>query len=133
MSTAPALNVREAELQLAVVQLAGYQGFRVYHTFDSRHSEPGFPDLVMVRPPRLLVVELKAERGHVSVEQAAWIGAFTAIGGSVRFVVEAAREHDLLGGIEEPSVECYVWKPSQWDEIERILARGYRPPVWTVG
>lgn len=127
MSPPAALAQREAELQTAVVQLAGYQGFRCYHTFDSRRSQEGFPDLIMVRPPRLLVVELKAENGRVSVEQAAWLAAFTAIGGSIRFVVDTVREHDLLDGLEEPSVECYVWKPSQWPEIERVLARGFVP------
>lgn len=121
--TAPSRRESEADFQLAVIQIATYNGWRHYHTHDSRHSVAGFPDLVLVRPPRLLVVELKAEGGRVSVEQAAWIGAFTAVGGSIRFVVEAARDAGLVDGLQEPSVEAYVWKPPDWPEIERVLAR----------
>lgn len=113
----------EDDFQLAVVQIATYNGWRHYHTHDSRHSVAGFPDEIFVRPPRLLVVELKAEDGRVSVEQAAWIGAFTAVGASVRYVVDLVHEHRLAEGLQEPTVETYVWRPSDWPEIERILAR----------
>src|SRR5437762_1447114 len=35
----------------------------------------GFPDIVAVRPPRLLFVELKGAKGRVSEEQLAWMDA----------------------------------------------------------
>lgn len=41
--------VRERDFQAAVMELARLLGWRVYHTWDSRKSEPGFPDLVLVR------------------------------------------------------------------------------------
>ena len=55
-------------------------GWLCYHTHDSRRSDPGFPDLVLVRPPDLLFVEVKAHNGRVSPEQQAWLEAINAAG-----------------------------------------------------
>jgi hypothetical protein len=49
----------EKQLQGAVVELAKRLGYLVYHTFDSRRSNPGWPDLVLCKPPRLIFAELK--------------------------------------------------------------------------
>ena len=37
------------------------------------NSAKGFPDIVAVRPPRVLWLELKTERGRVSPEQDDWL------------------------------------------------------------
>ena len=37
------------EFQAQVVQMARTFGWLVYHTYNSENSEPGFPDLTMVR------------------------------------------------------------------------------------
>jgi hypothetical protein len=73
----------------------------VYHTHDSRRSEPGFPDLVLVRHERLLFVELKSGKGKLTPAQAQWFGRLSQAGASVR-----------------------VWRPSDWLDgtIERELA-----------
>ena len=48
--------MREASLQANIVELASLLGWRVMHVGDSRRSiGAGWPDLVMVRPPRVLV------------------------------------------------------------------------------
>ena len=39
----------EKQFMAQVVELAKLKGWLVYHTYDSRRSEPGFPDLCMVR------------------------------------------------------------------------------------
>ena len=36
----------EKQFQSHIVQYAKMRGWLVYHTHDSRRSEPGFPDLV---------------------------------------------------------------------------------------
>ena len=41
--------LREKQVQSAILDVARLLGWRVYHTFDSRKSEAGFPDLVLVR------------------------------------------------------------------------------------
>ena len=54
----------EAQFQAVVIEYAELHGWRVYHTHDSRRSQPGFLDLTMVRPPRLIFAELKSEDGN---------------------------------------------------------------------
>lgn len=77
-----AAGMSEAALQSRVLGHARALGWLAYHTHDSRGSQPGFPDLVLVseRRARVLYRELKTERGRVSAEQARWLHALTAAG-----------------------------------------------------
>jgi hypothetical protein len=61
----------EAELQALLIDAARLHGWYVFHDRDSRGNAAGFPDLVLIRPPRVLFVELKSPRGRVRHEQAA--------------------------------------------------------------
>jgi hypothetical protein len=101
LATPPRLTERQFMAQ--VVAYAKLTGWRVYHTFDSRRSDPGFPDLVLCRarhpPPRVVFAELKAQRTPVTDDQRAWIDELRACG-----------------------QEAYIWRPSQWPEIEKVLA-----------
>jgi VRR-NUC domain len=72
--------------------------WRTYHTLRSKGSEPGFPDLVLLRPPRLIFAELKVGRGRLSKPQRAWRDDLEAVG-----------------------VEVYTWWPADRPAIERIL------------
>lgn len=87
-----------------VVQLAKHTGHHVYHTHDSRRSEPGFPDLVIAKPgmERLLVAELKFGHNKRSVAQEEWGEVLEAI----------------------PGVDYRLWYPAHWPEIEETLIRG---------
>jgi hypothetical protein len=73
----------------------------VYHTYSSLRSAPGFPDLVMVHPEtgRTIIAELKAEGKYPTPEQRRWLDAFR----------------------KNPGLEVYVWRPSQMQEIAKIL------------
>ena len=63
----------EAELQEAVRQLATLLGWLTYHTYDSRRSNAGFPDLVLAHPERgVIFAELKSTKGKVTPEQREW-------------------------------------------------------------
>ena len=75
----------EREFQQTVIDMARLLQWKVYHVYDSRRSEPGFPDLVLVRD-RIVYLELKTEAGRVSPEQAAWIAALNAAGGTAMVV-----------------------------------------------
>jgi hypothetical protein len=79
MILSPGVRVTEKQLQAQVVQLASLTGWRCYHTFDSRRSAPGFPDLLLVRPPRCLFVELKTTTGRLRPAQAAWLEALAEV------------------------------------------------------
>jgi hypothetical protein len=48
-----------------------------YHAFDSRRSTPGFPDVVLVRPPSVLLVEMKTDRDRLTPPQRDWLEALT--------------------------------------------------------
>ena len=52
----------EKEWQATVILTARTLGWTVYHTHDSRRSEPGFPDLVLARETLLMFVELKTDK-----------------------------------------------------------------------
>ena len=93
------LAVSEKQFQAQILQLANLTGWLTYHTHDSRRSQAGFPDLVLVRPPVVLFAELKSEGGRLRPEQEAWLEA--------------------LGGCE--TVGARLWRPSDWPEIEEIL------------
>ena len=94
------LYVSEKAFQAYVVRFAQGQGFRVFHTHDSRRSEGGYPDLTMVRRGRargrgqVIYAELKSMKGKVTREQQWWID-------------------DLL----DAGCEVFVWRPDQWNEI----------------
>ncbi len=94
-------TVTEKALQAQVLDLARLSGWRVYHTFDSRRSVAGFPDLVMVRPPVVLFAELKTEGGKVRPEQRGWLGALARC----------------------ETVEASVWRPGDWPRIQEVLKR----------
>lgn len=96
----PPSGLRENKWQEQVVQLAQLYRWLVYHTYDSRRSNPGWPDLVLCRPPELLVVELKTDTGRLSVAQRDWLDALTACG-----------------------VETHVWRPYDFDAVHDRLKR----------
>jgi hypothetical protein len=93
----------EKQFQAQVVDLAMLCGWKTYHTYDSRRSAPGFPDLVLVRPPRLVFAELKSEEGLVMLDQRVWL-------------------ETLSGCTEAP--ESYLWRPRDLEEAQKILKRG---------
>lgn len=72
-------SMTERQLQEHVVALAKQLGWMVYHTYDSRRSQPGFPDLVLVRGV-VLYRELKAVNGVLSPEQKAWLQCLRVAG-----------------------------------------------------
>ena len=108
----------EAAFQQQVLNLAGYYGWRSYHTHDSRRSQAGFPDLVLVRGPELIFAELKTDTGRVRPEQQEWIAALQAI--STELVVDLEQlDHD-----SHACVDVYLWRPRDFDELHARLARG---------
>jgi hypothetical protein len=123
-------ELAEAAFQRQVEQLAAFYGWRSYHTHDSRRSAAGFPDLVLVRGPELLFVELKTDRGLPTAAQTAWLEALGEVGEAV---AEWTHGHgpDARAGESPPAVEAHLWRPAMFDDvIHPRLARGrHRQPV----
>lgn len=96
---APAMT--HAQLQGQVREVAKRLGWeRIYHTYNSKRSDSGFPDLVLCRPKRLIFAELKTEGDTATIPQQQWL--------------------DMLN-ISVPGIECYLWYPSDLNNIVDIL------------
>lgn len=97
----------EAESEKAftqkIISTAKLMGWKVYHTWNSMHSEPGFPDLVMVRNGHLIFAEIKRERGEKTRTQKEWLDDLALL------------------GYDNPHVRTYLWRPSQWEGIVDTL------------
>jgi len=85
-----------------VVQLATTLGYKkIYHTHDSRRSEKGFPDLVLVNPEkkRVVYIEIKRENDKPTPEQEDWILTLKAAG-----------------------QDAYIFRPSDWEDVKFVLS-----------
>jgi len=101
----------EAVLQRTVIEMAQRLGYLVFHFPDKALAElakrqrwdampdKGFPDTWIVGRGRLIVAECKTERGRLDADQRLWLAALREVEG----------------------IEVYVWRPSDMDEIERIM------------
>lgn len=98
------MNISEKDFQSALLDIARVLGYRAYHTHDSRRSEPGFPDIVLVRGSRLIFAELKTDTGRTTTEQDGWLSA-----------------------LQGTSAEVYVWRPKQMQDIIPLLRRKEAP------
>lgn len=74
----------EKELQRHVMNTLKQLGWRTYHTFDSRQSVAGFPDIIALRGERGFAIELKREKHNTKkerlLEQLAWLASFEQAG-----------------------------------------------------
>lgn len=99
----------EAELLKKTMHLAQLSGWRAVHMTPAQSSKgrwathgqgdiTGWPDIFAVRGHHAIALELKAEKGRLTVPQKAWLEALSATG-----------------------IAAHVYRPSDWDLIERIL------------
>lgn len=99
--------ITERDWQNQVHRLAFSLGWKYYHAPDNRpvHGRiqkvvAGFPDLVMVKGERLIFAELKRETGIVAEAQIEWLKA-----------------------LELAGAECYIWRPSNMLDVQKILSK----------
>lgn len=81
-----------------VEQLAEYCGWWVWHDNDSRRNRAGWPDLVLLKPGRLIFAELKTDTGKLSAEQ-----------------------RRILSMLKMSGQEVYIWRPTDFETIRGIL------------
>lgn len=88
-------QMREKEFQDMVIGAARTLDPEVliYHTFDSRRSEPGYPDLhvVSTRFGISIFRELKTAKGRLSTHQQKWLKKMNQVG-----------------------IDAAVWRPEDW-------------------
>jgi hypothetical protein len=88
-------GVNESQWRHDVTTLATGAGWAWYYTAYSLYSTPGWPDLALVKPPRVVLAELKGPRGKVRAGQ-----EVTA---------------DLLQRCER--VDYRLWRPDDLDDV----------------
>lgn len=89
----------EKQFQSEVEKLAKANKWLTYHTWLSIKSRRGFPDLVLVRGPKLIFAELKKQKGRLSDDQGLWRDVLIAAGQTY-----------------------YAWRPSDWESVVEVLA-----------
>lgn len=94
-----AVPITEAQFLRQVLDLARMLGWRAYHPALSKWSERGWPDLALVRPPRLVFAELKTDRGKTTSHQDEWLALLRAC----------------------PGAETYLWRPADLEQIAEGL------------
>ena len=108
------LSLTEAAWSARVTDTAKLFGWRFAHFRPARtakgwrtamQGDRGFPDLCLLRPPRLILAELKSDTGRVNAEQSDWIAELTSV----------------------PGIEVYIWRPSDWESIYTTLAKESKP------
>lgn len=107
-------SISEEDWQSTVIENARIRGWRIAHfrpALDPRRGgswrtamdgDPGFPDLVLVKPGRLIFAELKSEKGAVSPGQRMWLDKLVTVAGA--------------------GVNVYVWRPSDLSWVLEVLA-----------
>ena len=102
----------EAEFQADIRALAKENGWVSYHTYDSRRSDEGFPDLVLIRADQgIFYRELKSATGVVTSKQFAWLTLLSLA----------------------PHGDARVWWPWDWAEIEDLLTTRKGAPPRSLG
>jgi len=93
-------RITERDFLASVRSLAELLGWACYHTWQSIHSPAGFPDLVLVRPPRIIFAELKVGNRQPTPAQERWLNLLRECHG----------------------VEAYLWRPEDWEQIQMLLS-----------
>jgi hypothetical protein len=107
-------KLAERQFHAQVVELATWLRWHCWHDratnmpracrachapLDFARNDPGWPDLILIRRPRVLFVELKSDRGRLTDAQA-----------------------QMLAELRACKQEVYVWRPRDWSKIEKILS-----------
>ncbi len=105
-------DTQEEDFKAEVIVYARIHGWKVAHFRPARvlvngeltwrtaveADGKGFPDLVLARPGRLVIAELKSERGVVRHDQEEWLDLFRLT-----------------------PAETFVWRPSDWEAVQKVL------------
>ena len=96
----PTGQVTEAVFQTAIRRLAQQHGWLYYHTYLSKKSAEGYPDVTLAKiGAPLILAELKTITGQLTKAQEAWLEALAGSTGVV---------------------SC-VWRPTDLEAIVKLL------------
>lgn len=101
-------HISHKKFDAMIEQLALTTGWKPYHTYDSRRSDKGFPDWILIkenntgkqrRKNELIAAELKVGKDKPTPDQLLWLQAFAAV----------------------PGCHSYIWRIEDWDKIAALL------------
>jgi hypothetical protein len=104
------MQVSEDEFLQQILEVAVLYQWRCHHQRPARtkhgwrsavQGHPGWVDLVLCRPPRLIMAELKVRNRRPTTDQRIWLALLAQV----------------------PGVEVYCWWPKDLEEIVKILRR----------
>lgn len=113
LPSVPLHEILEKDWQRSVRDLAAQLGYAMYHTFDSRKSDTGFPDLVLVSRQRRRVVYLELKREEVDDR-----GRVTGNG------KVTDRQAKWIRDLHYAGAEVYLARPRNLDDLAVVLG-GY--------
>ncbi len=107
-------HISEKAFTAQVISLARHLGWKVAHFRPAMDSKGrwktavqgdgvGFLDLILLRRNKLKIAELKVGNGKLTAEQTLWFATWVEL------------------SLWQPGIDVYLWRPSDYDEIERIL------------
>ena len=97
-STVAEESVSEEEFLQNVRQVAQAYGWDTWHVRRSKGSDPGFPDLFMLRNSQAMAWELKSMKGKVTPAQ-----------------------QKCLDAMRKAYIKTAVFRPSDWPTIHKLL------------
>jgi hypothetical protein len=90
-------NPTEAQFRRGVIKVVRALRLLFFETPDARLCPPGWPDLLIVGPGGLLLVELKTTTGYVRAAQLLWRRAFAPLvamsGGLIRYEIRRPADY----------------------------------------
>ena len=92
-------GITENQFESQIRDLAEMFHWRYYHPFLSKWSERGWPDIVLLRAPRLILAELKSDKGKLSIHQARWLWELRKV----------------------RNIEVKIWRPRHIERIAECL------------
>jgi hypothetical protein len=104
--------------------LARVWGWLIHHDRPARTKDgwrtaveghAGFPDLILARDRLTRIVELKADKGRLTIEQDAWLVAFTG------FHYRELHPDKWARGVGPLHLAVHVWRPKHRPIIEELL------------
>lgn len=104
---APPETCTENEFQRWIIDTAKRLGWRYSHTYRAQMQDGqwrttcsvGWPDLVLVRGPRIVFIEIKSKNGRIDPAQEQWLDALA----------------------EVPCAEVWVVDPTMSGDVEAVL------------
>lgn len=135
-AAAAAKQMEEKDFTTLVKGIARSHGWLAYHTYNSRRSDQGFPDIIAVKPwnpewaHKIATGEGYPSQTQVPFEtrlRGALDGAKSGkvvvaeLKSETNYPTASQREWLSFLAIVSPDIRCYVWRPSDLAEVYEVF------------